>query len=132
MNTAQQVESDAQELTRGIDRLQSDFDAMLAAEDDDGFATAVGEGRMSVSEYLESVTERKASIAKQIGDLDNWRAGIRKELRRLREEADFSTNTAGSCGDLGQSMRKCAALSGPMTNWLRSASLRRTSAIQLS
>lgn len=89
VNTAQQVESDVQELARGIDRLQSEFDAALAAEDDDGLATAVGEGRMSVSEYLKSVTERKASIAKQISDLDDWVAGIRKELRRLREEADF-------------------------------------------
>lgn len=89
VNSAQQVESDVQELTRGIDRLQSALDALLAAEDDDGFATAVSEGRMAVSEYIESVTERKASIEKQIGDLANWLAGIRKELRRLREEADF-------------------------------------------
>ena len=89
VNIAQQIESDVQELTGGIDSLQSDFDAMLAAEDDDGFATAVGEGRMSVSAYVESVKERKASIAKQIGDLDTWLAGVRKELQRLREEADF-------------------------------------------
>lgn len=89
VNSARQVESDVQELSRGIDSLQSALDAMLAAEDDDGFATAVSEGRTAVSEYIESVTERQASIEEQIGDLDNWLAGIRKELRRLREEADF-------------------------------------------
>ena len=89
VNSAQQVESDVQELSRGIDRLQSALNAMLATEDDGGFATAVSEGRMAVSEYIESVTERKTSIEKQIGDLDDWLAGIRKELRRLREEADF-------------------------------------------
>ena len=89
VNSARQVESDVQELSRGIDSLQSALDAMLATVDDDDLATAVSEGRMAVSEYIESVTERKASIEEQIGDLDNWRAGIRKDLRRLREEADF-------------------------------------------
>ena len=87
VNTAQEIASDVQELSRGIAKLQSDLDAMIDAEDDDELAKAVGEGR--VSEYVESVTERKTSIAKQIDDLDNWLAGVQKELRKLREEADY-------------------------------------------
>ena len=89
VNTAQEVESEVQELTCGIDGLQKALDVLLEGEDDDGLAATISEGRMAVSEYIESVTEREASIEKQIGDLENWLAGIRKELQGLREEADF-------------------------------------------
>lgn len=87
VSTAQRITDDVLELTRGTAKLQSDLNAMIDAEDDDELVTAVGEGR--VSEYVRSVTERKASIAKQIGDLDNWLADVDAEIRKLREEAGY-------------------------------------------
>ena len=86
-NTAQQIESDVQKLGREIEGLQSDLQATIAAEDDHELTTAIGEGR--VAGYIESVTERKASIAEQIDSLEDWQVGVQAELQKLREEADY-------------------------------------------
>ena len=87
LNTALQVERDVQEVSHEIDRLQSEFDAMIAAHDDQELTTAIGDGR--VSGYIDSVTVRKASIARQADDLDDWLQDVQAELKRLRDEADY-------------------------------------------
>ena len=84
---AQRLDGTVQDLIHETARRQSDLDKVINDQDDDKLATVVGEGR--VSEYVEWVTEQKASIEEQIGDLDSWLAGVREELRKLRDEADF-------------------------------------------
>ena len=87
LNTAQQIESAVQELSQEIEALQSDLDLMIAPEDDDELTTAIKEGR--VADYIESVTERKASIAAQLNSVQEWLASVKVELQKLRDEAEY-------------------------------------------
>lgn len=106
LNSAQQVESGVQELSREIDRLQGNFDAVLAAQDDQELTTALSEGR--VSGYIDSVKARKASIAKQADDLDDWLRAVDRELKSLRDEAEFQQiqHDVRKLGGVDEDMRR--------------------------
>ena len=104
LSTAQRIESGVQELSREIDRLQGYFDTERAAQDDHELATALSEGR--VSGYIESVKERKAFIAKQADDQDNCLRAIERELKSLRDEAEFQ--------QIQQDVRKLGAVDEDM------------------
>ena len=87
VNTAQKIYNEIHVLSLGIEGLHSDIEAKIAAEDGDELATTIGEGRLS--DYIDSISERKATIKKQIDDFDNWSAEVQAELRKLREEASY-------------------------------------------
>lgn len=87
LNTAEQIEREVQKRTDNLGRLRSSLNTMIVAESDPELATSMREGR--VSDQIESLTVRKASIKQQITDLNDWLQDIRMELAKLRAEADY-------------------------------------------
>ena len=86
-NNAQEIESQVQELSHEIKRLESDLEAAVAAEEEVELTEAISEDR--VADYIGSVAKNKASVAEQIDDSEDWLCGVQAELKKLREEAEY-------------------------------------------
>ena len=96
-NEALGIERGIEELRQEVERLESEFEAMVDAEDDLEFTKALKEG--CLGDRIGSVENRRDFTKDQINSFDEWISESKAELLKLRDEVQYQ-QLQRSLGDL--------------------------------
>ena len=86
-NYAQEIETQVRGLSHDIKRLESDLNVLVTPEEEVELTEAIRGGR--VAEYIGAVEKQRVSVVKQIDGFENWFGGVRAQVSKLREEANY-------------------------------------------
>ena len=86
-NNAQEFETQVRGLSDDIEQLENDLTVLVTPEEEVELTEAIRGGR--VAEYIGAVEKQRVSVVKQVDGLENWFGGVRTQVSKLHEEANY-------------------------------------------
>ena len=86
-NNAQEIETQVRGLSHDIEQLESDLTVLVTPEEEVELTEAIHGGR--VAEYIGAAERQRLSVVKQVDGFENWFGGVRAQVSKLHEEANY-------------------------------------------